>query len=761
MGGVFSSKSKQKDRAPSVSSQEPTNSKRAQARAQVTSKDKAILELKNARDRLKKYQTRLDIEAQQLQDSAKQLLQADKRDRAKLALKVKKFKEQQIKQADSHLLTVLEMLDTVEWESQQLKVFEGLKAGNSVLDAIHKEMSVEAVQNLMLETEEAQETERPGEFWLYLSICVALITTAGLMAGLTMGLLSLDMLNMRILQMEGSADEKRWASRVLPILSKHHFLLVTLMLVNAGANEALPIFLSRLVPESVSIILSVTCVLLFGEILPSAVFTGPSQLRIAATLTPIVRVLMAVVSPIAYPIAKLLDWFLGDDHDVVKYKRKELKALVALQRETDALRRHNAAFGTRLHVDEVTIIHGALDLSAKTVQQVMIPIEKVYMLEFDTKLDDNMMAEILASGHSRIPIYRKHRSNIVGLLLVKRLIVVDPEDERPIGDLVLRKPIVVTPDESCYHILNEFQKGRSHIALVTPHAKQVMQCWCKNEDIPVNVAFVGIVTIEDVIEELIQEEIEDESDIQDWKARATPFGTGPSLFSYFHYLLNRHKVKSPTLEDVWAEYLDVNRNGILDENEVLTVASLAHGDFPPDSYVEEVRSCLRPPKKEKVMEKSTAQGTVLVTETLSPHITIEHLRACQEITSKVLTHVRREKQFELMPEDEVTFHMLSDQYRQILHELFLSIWPKRSQFELPYHLKNRYDHIDDYDAARERREQFGYIAGGITLLLVAIFWSDLRRIFGFQDIARARAESASQLSAELLRQEEEEDERAT
>ncbi|KAJ0388730.1 hypothetical protein ATCC90586_010708 [Pythium insidiosum] len=90
------------------------------------------------------------------------------------------------------------------------------------------------------------------------------------MAGLTMGLLSLDMLNMRILQMEGSTDEKRWASRVLPILSKHHFLLVTLMLVNAGANEALPIFLSRLVPESVSIILSVTCVLLFGEILPSA-----------------------------------------------------------------------------------------------------------------------------------------------------------------------------------------------------------------------------------------------------------------------------------------------------------------------------------------------------------------------------------------------------------------------------------------------------------------------------------------------------------
>lgn len=44
----------------------------------------------------------------------------------------------QIKQADEHLVKVLEMVDTVEWETQQLKVFEGLKAGNSVLDAIHK-----------------------------------------------------------------------------------------------------------------------------------------------------------------------------------------------------------------------------------------------------------------------------------------------------------------------------------------------------------------------------------------------------------------------------------------------------------------------------------------------------------------------------------------------------------------------------------------------------------------------------------------------
>ncbi|EQC28146.1 hypothetical protein SDRG_14103 [Saprolegnia diclina VS20] len=153
MGGVFSKKTP----APATNAAaERHAANRAKAQQQVSSKDKAMLELKASRDRLKKYQKALEAESATLESKARQLLAKKQKDRAMLCLKMRKFKLQQIEQADTHLLNVHQMIGSVEWESQQLQIFEGLKAGNSVLDAIHKEMTIEAVEDLMLETQEAQ-----------------------------------------------------------------------------------------------------------------------------------------------------------------------------------------------------------------------------------------------------------------------------------------------------------------------------------------------------------------------------------------------------------------------------------------------------------------------------------------------------------------------------------------------------------------------------------------------------------------------------
>ena len=101
-----------------------------------------------------------------------------------------------------------------------------------------------------------------------------------------MGLVSLDATQLSIVQRLGDEEAKRKAKSLLWFTRNHHLTLVTLLLANAGAAEALPLFLDKLVPEYIAIILSVTFVLIFGEIIPSAVCTGPQQVDIASFTAP-------------------------------------------------------------------------------------------------------------------------------------------------------------------------------------------------------------------------------------------------------------------------------------------------------------------------------------------------------------------------------------------------------------------------------------------------------------------------------------------
>jgi metal transporter CNNM len=157
------------------------------------------------------------------------------------------------------------------------------------------------------------------------------VLCAGLAAGLTMGLLSLDATKLEIKVRVGNPQEKLDAEAVLPIVRQHHLLLVTLLLFNSIANETLPIFLGQLVPNYVAILLAVFLILIFGEILPSAFFTGAHQLRTSARMVPFVYCLIAVLYPVAYPISKALDRLFGHGEDEHTMTRSELEALVLMQ----------------------------------------------------------------------------------------------------------------------------------------------------------------------------------------------------------------------------------------------------------------------------------------------------------------------------------------------------------------------------------------------------------------------------------------------
>lgn len=94
-------------------------------------------------------------------------------------------------------------------------------------------------------------------------------------------------------------------------------------------------------------------------------------------------------------------------------RRAELKALVDVHGRT-------AGFGGTLSKEEIHIISGALDLTQKTALESMTPLDRVFMICADDRIDERALHNILLSGHSRIPVHRHgNRKDIIGILLAK------------------------------------------------------------------------------------------------------------------------------------------------------------------------------------------------------------------------------------------------------------------------------------------------------------------------------------------------------
>lgn len=294
-------------------------------------------------------------------------------------------------------------------------------------------------------------------FWLYLLVCTVLVMFAGLMSGLTLGLMSLSQVDLEVIAKAGQPKDRKNALKILPVVKNQHLLLCTLLLGNSLAMEALPIFLDDLVPAWGAVLLSVTLILVFGEIIPQS-FCTRYGLSVGAKMAGIVRVLLLIFFPVAYPISKFLDWLLGKGHFTL-FRRAELKTLVDLHG-------NEAGKGGELTHDETTIITGALDLTQKTAKDAMTPISETFSLDINAKLDMHTMGMIMTTGHSRVPIYSGTPKNIIGLILIKNLITCRPEDEIPVKNVTIRKIPRVYDDLPLYDILNEFQKGHSHMAVV-------------------------------------------------------------------------------------------------------------------------------------------------------------------------------------------------------------------------------------------------------------------------------------------------------
>lgn len=330
------------------------------------------------------------------------------------------------------------------------------------------------------------------EFYINLITSAILVLAGGVFAGLTLGLMGQDEVYLKVIAHSGEPQERKYARKVLRLIGRgKHWVLVTLLLSNVITNETLPIVLDRCLGGGwPAVVTSTASIVIFGEIIPQSVCVRYG-LQVGAIFAPFVLVLMYIMYPVAYPCSLLLDHILGEDHGTV-YKKSGLKTLVTL---------HKTMGVERLNQDEVTIISAVLDLKEKSVSHIMTPMERVYTMSSDMILDEKTVEEIFNAGFSRIPIHLPNEPlNFIGMLLVRVLISYDPEDALPVALFPLATLPETSTDTSCLNILNYFQEGKSHMIVVSDTPGEPTGA-------------LGVLTLEDVIEELIGEEIVDESDV--------------------------------------------------------------------------------------------------------------------------------------------------------------------------------------------------------------------------------------------------------
>ena len=314
-------------------------------------------------------------------------------------------------------------------------------------------------------------------------IVIVLVVLSGLFSGLTLGLMGL---NAQELKRKAALGDER-AKRVYTVRRDGNLLLTTLLVGNVAVNTALSIFLGSLAPGIVAGLIATALIVVFGEIAPQATFSRYG-LSLGARVVWLVKIFIFVLYPICKPIALILDWILGHELPSV-YSKQELIKLVE---------EHKYSTDSDVDEDEEQIIRGALTFASLRAKDVMTRRDKVFMLEEGDVFSNERLEEIRDLGFSRIPVYEGNEGNIVGIVLTKELI------GRSLAECkareVMHNTIISVDEETCLDdVFEEFIKSKKHLFVV------------KNDEGNA----IGVVTFEDVLEEILREEIEDETDITD------------------------------------------------------------------------------------------------------------------------------------------------------------------------------------------------------------------------------------------------------
>lgn len=312
-------------------------------------------------------------------------------------------------------------------------------------------------------------------------IIIILISLSALFSGLTLGLMGL---NAHELKRKASLGDKA-AKKIYPVREKGNLLLTTLLVGNVAINATVAIFLGEIATGVVAGIMATGLIFVFGEIIPQAIFSR-FALKLGSKFVWLVRAMIFIAYPVVWPVAWILDKSLGEELPAI-YSKRELMKIIEEHEDSPA---------SDIQEDEERIVKGALTFSAKKVREIMTPRITTVGVEADRIIDDELVSYVANSSYSRLPVYGKNTDDIVGLLYLKDLLG-KKNFGKTVKQVADKDVLFVGDDKNLDYLFNAFLRTHKHLFVVINEFG----------------SFVGIVTLEDVIEEIIRSEIMDERDI--------------------------------------------------------------------------------------------------------------------------------------------------------------------------------------------------------------------------------------------------------
>ncbi|XP_057443402.1 DUF21 domain-containing protein At2g14520-like [Lotus japonicus] len=406
-------------------------------------------------------------------------------------------------------------------------------------------------------------------FWILLIICWGFVLFAAITSGLALGLLSFSQVDLEVLVKAGQPHVQKHAAKIMSIVKNEHLVLCSLLLAKSMALEGVSVCMEKMLPEWMAILIAAAFVGIFAEIIPQALCSRYG-LSVGATMSPFVRVLLLLFFPIAYPFSKLLDWVFGKGHTAL-LGREELKTLVNLHANEAGkggqLSLHETTIiagaldlTQKTAKDAMTPISEtfSLDINSKldmhTLGLIMskghsrIPIYSgkqtniiglilVKNLIFCRPGDETPIKYMTIRRVPRVgqnwPLYdilnqfKKGQSHMAAVVKCEeniRTVATDTEGKthRLCSSFVLDDCISISTDASNWHsheteyysaTLKNAMHQEGDSEQLHRRSKQDTSTSFENmESLPTDEEVIGIITLEDIMEELLQEDILDETD---------------------------------------------------------------------------------------------------------------------------------------------------------------------------------------------------------------------------------------------------------